>query len=811
MRTGSSLFVLSAWGVVGIGRPVTCAAQSASVAPHEEMLSPLQKIEKTMEARRQELHVPGVAFAIVKDDKVIYSHGFGMRDVGKQLPVTSDTLFAIGSSTKAFTAMTMMMSADEGKLKLTDSPRKYLPYFHLQDPEADQQITLGDILCHRSGLARTDMLWASGTLNSEQLIRALADVKPTAKLGEKFQYQNIMFLTAGQVVAKVQRSPWTDVVAKRIFRPLGMSQTDTTNTAMEKSPDCALGYTWNGEKKEYVHLPMRDIRVCAPAGAINSNVNDMVKWVQFMLDGGVWNGKRLVSEQSFAELTVPRITVQGDMKYGYGWFLRNWNGHKVVEHGGNIDGFNAEVALMPDQHLGFVMLTNVSASSLGETALQTVWENLVPKPVGDDAASAGSAVTPAQAAGAYHSEELSIDFQVTAKDGQLTAQRVGSQNVLTLQVDANHRYKVGAPAPADTYIAFRLAKDATAAEEMVLDQNGTRMVFKRAKTTGGNTQAESASEGPLKELIGPYKATNAPVTFEVAVREGKVAFLVPGQPAYPLIEKAKDTYALGPLPADFALLIHRDAAGKVIGATLKQPPAQGNLEMTFGTVKPAADLPSIDEVMQKHVAAEGGEAALRRHHSHIMGMRFETPNQGVTGTIVSRAKAPNAEYIETSVFAQKKKIFQTRDYFDGQAGATWSSLSALKPKSSMEIATSQFTSAFYATLDWKTLYKSASVTGRAKVGEEECYIVELKPPVGNPILQYLSAKTFLLLKQNTISGALATVETFSDYRLVDGVQIPFRRISNDPINGETITIVTKVRFNVNLPASTFRPPTVPAL
>jgi len=291
-----------------------------------------------------------------------------VRDAANQLPVTSHTLFAIGSSTKAFTAMTVMMSADDGRLALTDSPKKYLPYFHLQDPDADQHITLSDLLSHRSGLARTELLWAAGALNSEQLIRALGEVKPTAKLGEKFQCQNLMYLTAGQIVGRAQGSAWTKAAAKRIFRPLGMIYTNTTVQEMQKADDHAVGYNWDSEKQEYTPVKMRNIAFCAPAGAINSNIEDMAKWVQFMLDGGVWNGKRLVSEQNFAELTVPRITVAGDMKYGYGWFLRSWKGHRVVEHGGNIDGFNAEVALMPDQHLGFVVLTNVTASALGETA-----------------------------------------------------------------------------------------------------------------------------------------------------------------------------------------------------------------------------------------------------------------------------------------------------------------------------------------------------------------------------------------------------------------------------------------------------------
>lgn len=715
--------VLVGFGLVGAGGQSVCLAQTA--APSEEKPSPLQVIEKTLEARRQELHIPGVAFAIVKDDQVIYSHGFGVRDVEHNLPVTADTLFAIGSSTKAFTAMTMLMSADDGKLRLADSPKKYLPYFHMQDPDADQRITLTDLLCHRSGLARTDMLWITGALNAEQLIRALGDVKPTAKLGEKFQYQNLMFLTAGEIVSKVQGAPWPKVLERRIFRPLGMSETNTTVAAMEKTKDHALGYTWQADKQAYKYLPMREVAAVAPAGAINSNVKDMAKWVQFMLDGGVWNGKRLISKQNFAEMTVPRITVAGETKYGYGWFLRNWNGHKVVEHGGNIDGFNAEVALMPDQHLGFVMLTNISASSLGETAQTTVWENIVGKP--------------------------------TAKAG------------------------AGKPTPPVPQL---------------------------------DTTTVAADGGPYKELLGPYKALNVPLTLEVAVRNGKVALVVPGQPAYPLVEKAKDTYALGPLPPDFGLLIHRDAAGKVISATLKQPAAQGSIELAFGNAPVSADLPAIDEVMEKHIAAQGGEAALRRHHSQVLEIHFESPTQGISGTTVIRAKAPCSEANETTITAQKKRIYISHEYFDGQTAAASSTLAPLTIKSEKQAAEAKVSSDFYAPLNWKTLYPAAKVTGRMKLGEEECYVVEFKSATGGQTLKYISAQTYLLLKEQTFSvipgvGPVPTSETFSDYRTVDGVKIPFKRVSISPAEGESVSTVTRVRFNVNLPDSTFRAPKQP--
>lgn len=369
MRTRTCFPFLA--GTLCLFMPQLTQAQSSDLAPK------LAKIEEALEKKYKELHIPGIAIAIVKDDQIIYKKGFGLRDVEKKLPVTPETLFAIGSSSKAFTAMSVMMSVDEKKLALEDAPRKYLPYFRLHDSDTDSRITLRDLLSHRSGLPRTDYCWYTGVLSPEEVIRATCAAVPTAKLGEKFQYQNVMFLTAGEIVGKAQKTSWQNFVRNRIFTPLGMKQSNFAPKEMYRFPDYSLGYVYNDATKETQHLPMRDLTNAAPAGAINSNVNEMAQWVRLMLNGGVYNGKRLVSEASFAELTKPQMLMGGKIFYGLGWMLRDWNGHKIAEHGGNIDGFNAQVAFMPDQKLGFVLLTNVSASPLGSSAMQSVWENLV--------------------------------------------------------------------------------------------------------------------------------------------------------------------------------------------------------------------------------------------------------------------------------------------------------------------------------------------------------------------------------------------------------------------------------------------------
>src|SRR6266511_4084040 len=169
-------------------------ASPGFASAQSDLTAKLSAIEKAVDAKRDELHIPGISIAIVKDDKVIYIKGLGVRNVEQNLPVSPKTQFAIGSSSKAFTAMTMMMCVDEGKLALTDSPKKYLPYFKINDPEIDSKITLSDIMSHRSGLERTDIAWYTGRLSPREIIQVAGEAKPSAKLGEKFQYQNVMFL-----------------------------------------------------------------------------------------------------------------------------------------------------------------------------------------------------------------------------------------------------------------------------------------------------------------------------------------------------------------------------------------------------------------------------------------------------------------------------------------------------------------------------------------------------------------------------------------------------------------------------------------
>src|SRR6185295_11216047 len=333
--TSSVCAVLLSFAIVAISLVQPVSAQrpkrSTSNPSAQTYTTQLAAIEKAIDEKRKELGIPGVSLVIVKDDRIIYIKGLGVKDFERQVPVTPDTLFAIGSASKAFTAMLALMSVDEGKLSLEDSPKKFLPYFKLRDADADAKITIRDLLSHRSGLNRTDIAMVSGALNREELIQVAAMAKPTAKLGEKFQYQNVMYAAAGEAVARAENSTWDKLIETRLFKPLGMKSSDTTVSAMQKARDFSFGYDYKPSTKVTRRLPQREIEPAAPAGAINSNARDMAQWLRFMLAGGVINGRRLVSEKEFNEAITKQMTVAGNISYGLGWFLRDWNKHTVIE------------------------------------------------------------------------------------------------------------------------------------------------------------------------------------------------------------------------------------------------------------------------------------------------------------------------------------------------------------------------------------------------------------------------------------------------------------------------------------------------
>jgi CubicO group peptidase (beta-lactamase class C family) len=777
--------------------PRPALAQTASVQTSTELAKALETIEAKVESRRKELGIPGMSLVIVKDGKIVFMKGLGFKDFEKQVPVTADTQFAIGSATKAFTALSVLMSVDEGKVDLDKSPRTYLPYFKMKDPETDKNMNVRDLMDHSSGLNRTDLAMITGRLTRQELIQVVGNAKPMAKLREKFFYNNVMFAAAGEIVAQTQKTRWEKFVPQRIFKPIGMTNSSMDLTAMQKAKDYSFGYEYNFDTKATRRLPFRAIDQVAPAGSINSSARDMAKWITFVMNGGAVDAKRLISEKSYDEWTKKQMNISpnGSIAYGLGWFIRDWKGMKVLEHGGNIDGFNSLVAMIPEQKLGFVMLTNVSGSPLGQEMMPLVWENILGKREEKPQAVKGDALS--NEVGTYRLEVAGVDIEIKMENGKLVA-TVPGQPAYTLENVGERRYKLGG-APDGFFATF---KD----DSLFLEQPQGNYTFTKVATKPATDPVGGAD---LKELIGEYKLDKAAATVEIKEVDGKVALVVEGQPPYFLAEKSKDQYRMNPLPDDFSLKVTRGTDGKVASITLAQPGG----EPVFNRVDKSKGPPKIevDDLMAKTIAALGGEANLRSIKSRVMTYELDAVNQGIQGSATTYSKAPGKQATETTLTALGKVIAKGFEFFDGTNGEEVFTFSQVEKYAGKKLEDARIAYDLYAPLNWKTNFKSIEVKGTEKVGDEECWVVEFTPEKGTKFREFYSTRSFLSLKRegvipsSTSENSLPYSVVYSDYREIDGVKLPFKSVNTTPTMGDVITTVKSVKHNTEIDDSIFAP------
>ncbi len=318
---------------------------------------------------RQEWKIPGCAIAIVKDGKIVFAKGFGYRDAEKKLAATEDTLFAIGSCTKAFTSTLLGILVDEGKLDWNTPVREYLPDFRLQDEVATRIMTPLDLLTHRSGLPRHDLLWYGSGISREEIYKRLRYLEPTATLREKFQYNNLMYMTAGYMAGKIAGTTWEKLLKTKLIEPLAMKTTNLSVEDSQKTGNFSLPYgtTGKGKDKKVIAIPFRNIDNVGPAGSINSCVTEMANWLMMNLDKGKFGGKQIISGANLEIIHTPQIVSGYPLSkreeflyssYALGWGITSYRGHPVVSHSGGIDGFISFTAFLPRDNAGVVILTN---------------------------------------------------------------------------------------------------------------------------------------------------------------------------------------------------------------------------------------------------------------------------------------------------------------------------------------------------------------------------------------------------------------------------------------------------------------------
>jgi len=544
----------------------------------------------------QGLLVPGVAVAVIVEDEVVLAKGYGFKDLENKVPMTADTLLAIGSSSKAFTVFALGTLVDEGKLDWDKPLRNYIPWFKLYDSFASERLTPRDAVTHRSGLPRHDLSWYNNTtISREDLVRRLAYLQPTADLRAVWQYNNLMYLTAGYLVEVLTGKTWEDGVRAQVLNPLGMKRTNFAVADSQKDSDYALPYREREGKLE--KIPFRSLTNMGPAGSINSSANEMSKWVLVHINGGKLKDKAIINSQTVQDMHLahmptgetPEIPEVTPADYGMGWFVDTYRGHSRIHHGGNIDGFSALVSMLPQDRVGFVALTNKNGTGLPELlvrhatdlvlgleAKDWVGEAAKSKVKGDEVAKEAEKKKAARRvlntkpghkledyAGDYFNPGYG-DLKVALDKGQLAF----TYNDITTLVEHWHYetfngVRAGDPVFEDTKIGFITDANGNVARlEAPFESTLEPIVFDK------KPNARLSDAAYLQKFVGQYVLIEQVISISL---RGNVLFAsVPGAPDMELVPGLGDDFTLKQMRV-VSLRFKMDEKGTVTAIELIQP------------------------------------------------------------------------------------------------------------------------------------------------------------------------------------------------------------------------------------------------
>lgn len=565
--------------------------------------APSKDFDEYINKALKDWEVPGLAIAIVKNDKVVFAKGYGLRKLGESTPVNEKTMFAIGSSSKAFTAASVAMLMDEGKLKWDDPATKYLPGFQLFDPYVSREISVRDLLSHRSGLERGDFLWYGTAYSRDEIVRRVRYLKPSWSFRSNFGYQNIMYLAAGQIVAGVSGKSWDDFIRDRIFKPLEMTSSNTSINELKHANDVATPHAKIDGKVEII--PWRNIDNIAAAGSINSNVVDMAQWVRLQLGAGSYKNQRLISSGALKEMHAAQTVIRMEppwtlfysdahfLNYGLGWFLHDHRGRKVVEHGGNIDGMSALVAMIPEEKIGLVILTNLNATPLPGAIANRVYDLYLGVPPRDYSSdllkiynafleqgkqaqkkieeSRVKGTSPTLALDKYagpYKDEMYGDAKVTLENGKLVLATPGFTGDLEHWNYDTFRCTWRARSLGKALVTFTLNAQGKVDEMKLPD---LQIGFKRAPDAADTSPGVKMSEADLSKFAGKYEAKVPPIEISLEIVGGLLKAVLPGQPVYTLTPVSPTRFRIEGAPAGFFVQFDM-AEGKVKSLTIEQGP-----------------------------------------------------------------------------------------------------------------------------------------------------------------------------------------------------------------------------------------------
>lgn len=553
-----------------------------------------QQIEKTL----TDYQIPGLAVGVVVDGHIVYARGFGYRDIERKLPVNSETLFAVGSCTKAFTTFLMGNLVDDGLIYWDEPVIDVLPEFRLWDQYATTNLTIRDLLTHRTGLPRHEFVWYNSKMTQSEMLKRIRHLQPSVEIRERYQYGNLMYFTAGLAIEQVTGKTWNELIRERILNPLGMKNTNFSIDETIHSGNYASPYL---EKQDRLKkIPYRNLSLISAAGSINSNIDDMMHWVQMQLAGGMYNHQRLISPATLQELHSPQVIIPGAPEctetilsaYGIGWVINSYRGHYLISHDGVSDGFTSVIALLPTENIGVVILVNRNMTALprylsvqlldiilglpdrdwlkeGADGIRKNKESMRETKIQEDR-SRKKHTSPSHSleeyVGIYEDPgygKLSIDLV----DGKLEA----TYNDLGFVLDHWH------------YDVFSVIQEK---QDMIVSIEGKKFTF--CNNSNGDigelivpfeptaddiifkrkTEGKHSALTYLRQFVGVYEIYG--YTVEIVVRDHALIAIIPGQPNYELLPLGENEFAVKEMSASTVRFV-MDATNKVSEILLIHP------------------------------------------------------------------------------------------------------------------------------------------------------------------------------------------------------------------------------------------------
>jgi CubicO group peptidase (beta-lactamase class C family) len=554
----------------------------------------------------KEWHAAGFAVAVVEKNKIVYAKGYGYREVENKFPVTPNTVFAIGSCTKAFTASLLGLLNKDDLVDFDKPVRNYLPGLKFYNDEMNDKITLRDVMCHRTGLPRHDYSWyLFQTKSRDSLVQRIQYMEPSAGLREKWQYNNFMFMLQGVVAEKLTHKSWEENIREKIFAPLEMRNSDLSINDMIKNSEAATGYYVKNDsiidKMDYYHID-----AMGPAGSINSTVNDMANWVITWVNGGKFNGKEIIPASYIPLAITPQMTIGSGLPtkekpdvyfadYGFAWVLSSYRGHYRVEHGGNIDGFSASTSFFPSDSIGIIVLCNQNNSAVPSVVRNLIADRMLGLKYFNWQSDQKSAIDKIKATAkeaeknSYSSQKPNTKASHEWKDyqGIFSNKGYGSFEVTLLHDSLfailgshtfwlrHHHYDVFLPIEKDSKKGIdttdkgqlmQFNMNITGDIESVsisFEPSVKPIVFTKTPKPKEITKEE------LQQYTGEYELSG--ITMKIFIKGDETLYLfVPGQPEYELVPIDKDKFSIKTLNG-FTVQFNRNAGGDITELLSIQP------------------------------------------------------------------------------------------------------------------------------------------------------------------------------------------------------------------------------------------------